>query len=164
AEPADLRPLIARGAKIIGTRTFSKIYGLAGFRLGYAYAPRDLIALLNRVRQPFNVNSVALAAGEAALDDTDWVCRSRETNTSGLAQLAAGFAALGLEAIPSAGNFITVRVGDGAAIFAALQRRGVIVRPMGGYAMPAWVRISVGTAEQNERTLRELANVLPTAA
>jgi histidinol-phosphate aminotransferase len=130
---------------------------LAGFRLGYGYAHRELIALLNRVRQPFNVNALALAAGEAALDDVEWVQRSRATNTAGLAQLAAGFTALGLEFIPSVANFITVRVGDGAAVFLALQKRGVIVRPMAGYAMPEWVRITVGSAEQNERALRELA-------
>jgi histidinol-phosphate aminotransferase len=162
-DPADLRPLMARGRKIVGTRTFSKIYGLAGFRLGYAYAPRELVALLNRVRQPFNVNALALAAGEAALDDTGWVERSRAVNAAGLRQLAVGFDRLGLESIPSVGNFITVRVGDGANVFVTLQRRGVIVRPMAGYAMPAWVRISVGTAEQNERALRELAGVLAAA-
>jgi histidinol-phosphate aminotransferase len=154
--PADLRPLIARGRKIVCTRTFSKIYGLAGLRLGYGFANRELIALLNRVRQPFNVNALALAAGEAALDDHDWVRRSRATNFAGLTQLVEGFSALGLEYIPSIGNFIAVRVGDGAGVFAALQTRGVIVRPMASYAMPEWVRITVGTREQNERILREL--------
>jgi histidinol-phosphate aminotransferase len=162
--PADLRPLIARGRKIVCTRTFSKIYGLAGLRVGYGFAHRDLIALLNRVRQPFNINSIALAAAEAALDDTEWVDRSRATNAAGLAQLAAGFTALDLEYIPSVGNFIAVRVGDGAGVFWALQRRGVIVRPMASYAMPQWVRITVGTDEQNARCLRELsAHVRKTA-
>lgn len=162
-QPADLRPLIAAGRKIICTRTFSKIYGLAGLRLGYGYAPRELIALLNRVRQPFNINAIALAAGEAALDDTEWVRRSRAINTAGLKQLAAGFARLGLEFIPSVGNFITVRVGDGARVFAELQKRGVIIRPMGSYAMPEWVRITVGDESQNARCLRELAGVLAPA-
>jgi len=157
---ADLRPLIARGARIVGTRTFSKIYGLAGFRLGYAYAHRELIALLNRVRQPFNVNAPALAAGEAALDDVAWVQRSCATNAAGLTQLTSGFSALGLEFIPSVGNFVCVRVGDGAGVFGALQKRGVIVRPLAGYAMPAWVRVTVGTAAQNARALEELAAVL----
>jgi histidinol-phosphate aminotransferase len=159
-DAADLRPLIARGRKIICTRTFSKIYGLAGLRLGYGYASRELTALLQRVRQPFNVNAVALAAGEAALDDVAWVRRSRETNAAGLKQLAAGFDALGLEHIPSVANFITLRVGDGAGVFAAMQRRGVIVRPMGSYAMPEWVRVTVGTREQNERLLRELEAIV----
>jgi histidinol-phosphate aminotransferase len=158
--PADLRPLIAAGRKIICTRTFSKIYGLAGLRLGYGYAPRELIALLNRVRQPFNINSIALAAGEAALDDTEWVRRSRAINAAGLTQLAAGFTKLGLEYIPSTGNFITVRVGEGAKVFSELQKRGVIIRPMASYAMPEWVRITVGDEAQNARCLRELTAVL----
>ncbi len=158
--PADLRPLIAAGRKIVCTRTFSKIYGLAGLRLGYGYGPRDLIALLHRVRQPFNINAIALAAGEAALDDTAWVRRSRAINAAGLKQLAAGFARLGLEFIPSTGNFITVRVGEGARVFAELQKRGVIIRPMASYAMPEWVRITVGDETQNARCLRELAAVL----
>lgn len=162
--PADLRPLIARGHKVICLRTFSKIYGLAGLRVGYAYADRELIALVQRVRQPFNVNALALAAGEAALDDAAWVRRSRETNAAGLKQLAAGFARLGLEYIPSLANFVTVRVGNGAGVFAELQRRGVIVRPMGSYAMPEWVRVTVGDAAQNERLLRELAAVAAPAA
>jgi histidinol-phosphate aminotransferase len=156
----DLRPLIAAGRKIICTRTFSKIYGLAGLRVGYGYAPKELIALLNRVRQPFNINAIALAAGEAALDDTEWVRRSREINAAGLKQLAAGFVKLGLEFIPSVGNFIAVRVGEGARVFAEMQKRGVIIRPMGSYAMPEWVRITVGNEQQNERCLRELAAVL----
>ncbi len=116
------------------------------------------------MRQPFNVNALALAAGEAALDDVEWVQRSRAINEAGLAQLSAGFAAHGLECIPSEGNFIAVRVGDGAAVFAALQKRGVIVRPLAGYAMPQWVRVTVGTTEQNERLLRELAVVVRTTA
>lgn len=162
--PPDLRPSIAAGHKVVCLRTFSKIYGLAGLRLGYGYADRELIALLNRVRQPFNVNAVALAAGEAALDDTAWVLRSRAVNAAGLVQLAAGFAALGLEQIPSVANFIAVRVGDGAGVFAALQKQGVIVRPMASYAMPQWVRVTVGDAGQNERLLRELARLVAPAA
>lgn len=158
--PADLRPLIAAGRKIICTRTFSKIYGLAGLRLGYGYGPRELIALLNRVRQPFNINAIALAAGEAALDDVEWVRRSRAINAAGLKQLAAGFSKLGLEFIPSTGNFITVRVGEGGRVFAELQKRGVIIRPMGSYAMPEWVRITVGDDAQNTRCLRELAAIV----
>ncbi len=158
--PPDLRPLLAEGRKVICLRTFSKIYGLAGLRLGYGYAAPGLIALLNRVRQPFNVNSVALAAGEAALGDRAWVERSRASNAAGLARLGAGLAALGLETIPSVANFITVRTGDGARVFRELQHRGVIVRPMAGYGMPEWIRVSVGAPEQNNRLLRELAAVL----
>lgn len=154
--PPDLRRFIAEGYKVICTRTFSKIYGLAGLRLGYGYAAAELITLLNRVRQPFNVNAVALAAGEAALGDHEWVLRSRESNTRGLGQLSEGFHGLNLEFIPSVANFITVRVGDGAGVFEKLQLRGVIVRPMGSYGMAEWIRVSVGTEEQNERALEEL--------
>lgn len=157
--PPDLRPLIAAGRKIICLRTFSKIYGLAGLRLGYGYANADLATLLNRVRQPFNINAVALAAGEAALDDDTWVRRSRQTNASGLAQLSGGFESLGLEYIPSVANFITVRVGNGAKVFSDLQKKGVIVRPLGSYGMSEWVRVSVGTLDQNDRVLRELGNL-----
>jgi len=156
SDAPDLRPLIAVGHKLICLRTFSKIYGLAGLRLGYGYAHPELISMLNSVRQPFNSNAVALAAGEAALDDDEWVRRSRQSNSAGLKQLAGGFSSLGLECIPSVANFITVRVGDGGQVFSVLQERGVIVRPMNGYGMPEWIRVSVGTLEQNDRCLREL--------
>lgn len=154
--PPDLRPLVAAGHKLVCLRTFSKIYGLAGLRLGYAYAPAALIALLNRVRQPFNCNAVALAAAEAALGDARWVRTSRQSNDAGLKKLSGGFLSLGFEYIPSVANFIAARVGDGAKAFVELQKRGVIVRPMGGYSMPEWVRVTVGTPDQNDRCLREL--------
>jgi len=120
--------------------------------------------LLQRVRQPFNVNAIAQAAARAALDDVAWVEQCRAANQAGLAQLAAGFAELGREFVPSDANFILVHVGDGAGVFAALQRRGVIVRPVGAYGLPAWVRVTVGTREQNERLLRELHPLLRQAA
>lgn len=150
----DLRPLIAEGRAVLCTRTFSKIYGLAGLRVGYAYTRPDIAALLQRAREPFNVNALAQTAALAALDDEAFVQRSRETNRAGLAQLAAGCRALGLEPVPSAGNFLLVRVGDGAAVFRFLQARGTIVRPLG--ALPAYVRISVGLPEQNARCLAGL--------
>lgn len=152
----DLRPLIAAGRKIVCLRTFSKIFGLAGLRIGYGYGSPELVTLLQRVRQPFNVNALAQAAARAALDDAAWVERCRASNRAGLAQLAAGLAALGCEFVPSEANFLLVRVGDGAGIFGALQRRGVIVRPVGPYGLPDWIRVTVGTTEQNERLLREL--------
>lgn len=154
--PPDLRPLIARGRKVICLRTFSKIHGLASLRIGYGYASPELAALLQRVRQPFNVNAVALAAARAALDDDAWLDRCRAENRAGLAQLAAGFAALGCHFVPSEANFILVRVGDGAGVFAKLQRRGVIVRPVGPYGLPEWVRVTVGTGAQNQRLIKEL--------
>jgi histidinol-phosphate aminotransferase len=156
----DLRPLIAEGRKVVCLRTFSKIYGLASLRVGYGYADAGIVALLNRVRQPFNVNAIAQAAAVAALDDDAFAATCARQNRAGLAQFEASFDERGLEWVPSVANFILVRVGDGAAVFAALQQRGVIVRPMRSYGMPEWVRITVGTREQNERLLAELSAVL----
>jgi histidinol-phosphate aminotransferase len=150
----DLRPLIARGRPVLCTRTFSKIYGLAGLRVGYGYTRPDIAALLQRARAPFNINAVAQAAAVAALDDADFVRRSREMNRAGLQQLAAGFHELGLEFVPSEANFILVKVPDAAKAFDFLQARGTIVRPFGD--LPGHVRISVGTAPQNERCLANL--------
>ena len=159
-QPPDIRPLIAEGRKVIGLRTFSKIFGLASLRVGYGYASPALAALLNRVRQPFNVNAIGQAAAIAALDDAAFAARNAADNRAGLAQLGAGLRALGLETAPSQANFLLVRVGDGGRVFAALQQRGVIVRPVKPYGLPEWIRVTVGTAGQNERFLRELAAVL----
>ena len=158
--PPDLRPLIAEGRKVICLRTFSKIYGLASLRVGYGYAAPELIALLQRVRQPFNVNAIASAAAVAALDDEEFVIKCRRENRTGLKQLGAGFTQLGREFVPSQGNFILVKVGDGVAVFDALQRQGVITRPVKGYGLPEWLRVTVGTSVQNERLLKTLAGVL----
>lgn len=156
AEPPDLRPLLAEGRKLVGLRTFSKIYGLASLRVGYGYASAELCALLNRVRQPFNVNAIAQAASVAALDDVEFAARCARENRAGLAQLERGFAALKLEYVPSVANFMLVKVGDGMRLFTQLQERGIIVRPVKSYGLPSWLRVTVGTAEQNERLLREL--------
>jgi len=158
-ETADLRPLIQAGRKLICLRTFSKIYGLAALRVGYGYGGAELIGLLNRLRQPFNVNAVGQAAALAALDDHEFVARCVRENRLGLRRLEEGCRALGLETVPSQANFILVKVGDGAAGFAALQRHGVIVRPLQPYGLPEWLRITVGTSEQNERVLAELAGL-----
>jgi len=155
--PPDLRPLIRAGRRIVALRTFSKIFGLASLRVGYGYGGADVIRLLGRVRQPFNVNAIGQAAALAALEDHAFTDHCRRENRVGLVQLENGFRQLGLPIVPSSANFMLVNVGDGAAAFAALQRRGVIVRPVGSYGLPAWVRVTVGTAEQNERLLRELA-------
>jgi histidinol-phosphate aminotransferase len=157
--PPDLRPLIAEGRKVIGLRTFSKIHGLASLRIGYGYAAAELIAIVQRARQPFNVNGVAVAAAIAALDDGEFVARCRRENHAGRAQLGAGFKQLGLEFVPGQGNFLLVKVGDGARVFAALQERGLIVRPVKPYGLPEWVRVTVGTRAQNERLLTALAEV-----
>lgn len=156
----DLRPLIAEGRQVICLRTFSKIYGLASLRVGYGYASADLVALLNRVRQPFNVNAIAQAAAMAALDDTAFAERCARENRAGLAQLEDGFRKLQLEYVPSEANFLMVNVGDGAAVFQDLQRVGLIVRPLRSYALPSWVRITVGSFEQNQRLLLELGKTL----
>jgi histidinol-phosphate aminotransferase len=152
----DLRPLIAEGRKVVCLRTFSKIYGLASLRVGYGYASAEVCALLNRVRQPFNVNAIAQAAALVALDDVEFVEKTARENRAGLAQLERGCREIGLEFVPSAANFMLVRVGDGLRVSDALQRRGLIVRPVKSYGLPEWVRVTVGRSEQNERLLAEL--------
>jgi histidinol-phosphate aminotransferase len=159
AQP-DIRPLIAEGRNVIGLRTFSKIYGLASLRIGYGYSTQELASLLDRVRQPFNVNAVAQAAAVAALGDTEFTRMCAAENRKGRQRLEAGFAALGLAFVPSQANFVLVRVGDGARVSEALQGRGVIVRPVKSYDLPEYIRVTVGTADQNERLLRELASVV----
>jgi histidinol-phosphate aminotransferase len=158
--PPDIRPLIIEGRKVIGLRTFSKIYGLASLRVGYGYASPELAGLLNRVRQPFNVNSIGQAAAVAALDDFEFVQRARSVNAAGRVQLEAGFDALGLKWVPSEANFLLVEVGDGARGFSELQKRGVIVRPMKAYGMSSWLRVTIGTKAQNERLLAGLGEIL----
>ena len=146
----------APGRPLVTVRTFSKIHGLAGLRIGYAIAPAELVSALNRIREPFNVNSLAQVAGLAALDDTDHVERSRRANAEGKRLLLEGFRELGLTSLPSEANFLLVEVGDGCAVTEALLRRGVIVRPMGGYGFSNHVRVTIGTAEENRRFLAAL--------
>jgi histidinol-phosphate aminotransferase len=148
---------LRRHPNLIVTRTFSKAYGLAGLRVGYALAHPSVADIMNRVRQPFNVNSIALAAATAALDDMEFVARSFAENLSGMRQIEEGVRALGLDFIVSFGNFLTVRVGKAGDIFKRLLRRGVIVRPIGGYGLPEHLRVSVGTAAENEKFLAALS-------
>lgn len=149
---------------LVLTRTFSKAYGLAGLRVGYALAYADLADMLNRVRQPFNVNNLALVGAAAALNDTGFLLESKRVNDAGMAQLLAGCQALGLAHIPSYGNFVCIRVATpehaAAAIFQALLRRGVIVRPVGNYGMPEYLRVSIGLPQQNARFLSVLSEIL----
>ena len=159
---ADLRgdsvKWLRRHPNLILTRTFSKAYGLAGLRVGYAFAHPSVADIMNRVRQPFNVNSIALAAATAALDDMEFVARSYAENLRGLRQLEEGSQALGLDFIPSYGNFLTIRVGKAAEVYKRLLRRGVIVRPVGGgYQLPEHLRVTVGTVLENEKFLAALA-------
>lgn len=146
---------------LIITRTFSKAYGLAGLRVGYAVSHPDIANLLNRVRHPFNVNSLGLVAAKAALQDEEYIRKSRELNKQGLQQLANGFERLGLNYIPSVGNFISLNVGDKAAdIYTNLLHEGVIVRPISAYKMPQHLRVSVGLHAENETLLSALAKVM----
>ena len=148
---------LRRHPNLVITRTFSKAYGLAGLRVGYALAHAKVADVMNRVRQPFNVNTIAIAAAVAALDDMEFVAKSFAENLAGLRRLEQGTRELGLEYIPSFGNFITVRVGRAAEIYKRLLKRGVIVRPVAGYELPEHLRVTVGTPEENERFLAALA-------
>jgi len=153
---ADAVKWLKRHPNLIVTRTFSKAYGLAGLRVGYALAHPSVADVMNRVRQPFNVNSLALVAATAALDDMEFVARSFAENLQGMRQLEEGFRGLGLEFIPSHGNFITVRVGKATEVYKRLLRRGVIVRPIAGYGLPEHLRVTIGTAQENEKFLAAL--------
>lgn len=148
-------------SNLIVARTFSKIYGLSGLRVGYAISSPEIADVLNRVRHPFNCNSIALAAAEAALDDEEFLQQSRSVNTAGMAQIVEGLLALKLQYIPSVGNFIAFDCGQNAQpVFDALLREGVITRPLAGYQMPNHLRVSIGLAEENERFLNALNKVL----
>lgn len=152
--------LLARYPNLLVTRTFSKAYGLAALRVGYGVSHPALADLLNRLRQPFNVNSLGLAAARAALADTDHLAAAVAINRAGLMQLSAGLAALGLPYIPSVGNFITFRVPDAADLNQRLLRSGIIVRPVAGYGLPESLRVSVGLPQHNARFLETLGRLL----
>ncbi len=152
--------LLKEFPNLIITRTFSKAYGLAGLRVGYALAAPALADLLNRVRQPFNVNNVALAAAAAALADDAFVAESFVANRRGMEQLVHGIKRLGLEYIVSHGNFLTFKVGDAARVNLALLKQGVIVRPIAGYGLPQHLRVSIGLESENARFLEALEKAL----
>ena len=148
---------------LLVTRTFSKAYGLAGFRIGYGISHKDLADLLNRVRQPFNINSLALSCAEAALDDRTHIERTVSNNRSGMQQLIDAFNSLGLEYIPSAGNFICVDLKrSGREIFNKLLHEGVIVRPVDNYGLPEYLRITIGLEDENKRFITALNKVMNT--
>ena len=150
----------ARRPNVLLMRTFSKIFGLAGLRIGYGIGHPELITALEKVRQPFNINSIAQAGALAALDDAEHTRKTRANNSAGLKFYEEAFRAMKLEFVPSCANFILVRVGDGQRVVEQMQKQGVIVRPMGGYQLGEWIRISVGTPAENERCLETLAAVL----
>lgn len=162
-EPADRAPSAAWTAKyanLVVSRTFSKGYGLAALRVGYGIMDASVADMLNRVRQPFNVNALAQAAAVAALADTAYVDESRALNRAGLRQLEDGLRALGLSFVPSHANFLLVRVGDAAAIYRRLLEQGVIVRPVASYGLPEFLRVTVGLAAENRRFLDATALAL----
>ena len=157
---ADSIGWLSRYPNLVVTRTFSKVYGLAGLRVGYAFADPGVADLMNRVRQPFNVNSISLAAASAALGDTDFVRRSYELNRAGMKQITDGLARLRLEYIPSYGNFVTFRAGNAGAVYDRLLRLGVIVRPIASYGMPEHLRVTVGLESENSKFLACLERAL----
>ncbi len=145
---------------LVISRTFSKAYGLAGLRVGYAFADAQVADMMNRVRQPFNVNSVAQAAAAAALADDAFVRQTHEMNQRGMEQITAGLRQLGLEYIPSCGNFISFHVGDGMKIYRRLLELGVIVRPVANYEMAQYLRVSIGTGPENQKFLAALRQAI----
>ena len=149
---------------LVISRTLSKAYGLAGLRVGFGLADPAVAEVMNRVRQPFNVNQLAMVAACAALDDAEFIAKSREVNARGLEQLKRGFDRLGLAYLPAYGNFITVHVGKADAVYRSLLAEGVIVRPIAGYGMPEHLRVTVGLPEQNARFLAALERALARAA
>ena len=160
ADCADTVSWIARYPNLIVSRTFSKAYGLAALRVGYGVMDATVADLLNRVRQPFNVNALAQAAAVAALADDAYVEESRALNRAGLAQLYAGLHALGIAFLPSHANFVLAHVGEAGRINVALLKQGVIVRPVANYGLPEWLRVTVGLPAENERFLAALARAL----
>jgi histidinol-phosphate aminotransferase len=160
-EYPDSLPWLEKYPNLVITRTFSKAYGLAGFRIGYSICHPDLANLLNRVRQPFNTNTLAQVAALAALDDPEHIATSVEMNTSGMRQLTDGFKEINLSWIPSVANFICVNLEKpGLAVYDKLLYEGVIVRPVANYALPDFLRVTIGTEEENSRFLNALKKVL----
>ncbi len=142
---------IREGRAVVALRTFSKIYGLAGLRVGYGVADKEIISYMHRVRQPFNVNSLAQAAAIAALDDDEHLQKTLKNNREGLRYLFAELGALGYPCVPTHANFFLVKVGDGRAVYQSLLKKGVIVRPMASYNMPEYIRVTVGLPDENRR-------------
>ena len=160
ADRVDAAGWIKDFPNLVVCRTLSKIYGLAGLRIGYALASAEVADLMNRVRQPFNVNNLALAGALAALDDDEFLLASYELNQRGMAQIVAGLERHGLEVIKPHGNFVTFKVGDGAGVNQKLLKQGVIVRPIGGYGLPEWLRVTIGSEPENARFLEALEQAL----
>ncbi|MGI9280980.1 MAG: histidinol-phosphate transaminase [Endozoicomonas sp.] len=160
SEHPDGIALLNQYPNLVVTRTFSKAYGLAGGRVGYSVSSAEIASVLNRLRQPFNVNNLVEAAAVAVLNDEEYLRRSRQVNQDGMAQIEAGFKSMNIEYIPSTGNFITFDAGmDGVECYQRLLKQGVIVRPVANYGMPGHLRVSIGLEEENQRFLEALATV-----
>lgn len=158
-ERAESIKWVADHPNLICVRTFSKIYGLAGLRIGYGVAAPEVANLLNRVRQPFNANNLAIAAAEAALEDAEFVTQSYAANQAGMQQLKYGLDALNVKYLPAHGNFITIKISNANSVNNALLQRGIIVRPLAGYGMANYLRVTVGTAAENTKFLSALKEV-----
>jgi histidinol-phosphate aminotransferase len=158
-DPPDTLKFVRQGRNIVVLRTFSKIHGLAGLRIGYALAAVDLVQVLHKTRQPFNVNSIAQVGALAALEDDEHLRDTKRVIDEGRAYLHEQFAKMRIPFVPGTANFVMVKVGDGHALFEKLLRQGVIVRPLNGYGLSEWVRISVGTMEENEKFIAALKKV-----
>jgi len=158
--PPDTLKFVREGRNVIVLRTFSKIQGLAGLRIGYGLGPPELIEVLQRTRQPFNTNAVAQAAALAGLLDQEHQDKTKRITDEGRDYLQGQFTEMGLEYVPSYANFVLVKVGDGNAVFKAMMQKGVIVRAMAAYKLPEWIRISIGTLEQCQRCIQVLKEVL----
>ncbi len=161
-DPPDTLQYVREGRNVVVLRTFSKIHGLAGLRIGYGVATADLVEVLHKTRQPFNVNSIAQAGALAALEDDAHLRETKRVIDEGRVYLQEQFSEMQIPFVPAVANFVMVNVGDGCAVFKKLLRRKVIVRPLKGYGLSEWVRITVGTMEENKKlitALRELIRV-----
>lgn len=159
-DPPDTLRFVREGRNVIVLRTFSKIHGLAGLRIGYAVSRPDVIDVLHRTRQPFNVNSIAQAGALAALEDDAHLCETKRVIDEGRAYLQEQFAEMRISFVPGVANFLMVNVSDGCAVFDQLLRRKIIVRPLKGYGLPEWIRVSVGTMEENKKLIAALKEVI----
>jgi histidinol-phosphate aminotransferase len=157
---ADTLAWLKKFNNLLITKTFSKAYGLAGLRVGYALGAPGVADLMNRVRQPFNVNSISLTAAAAALKDIEFVKKSFELNQNGMRQITQELRRMGIEFIPSFGNFVSFRLADAAGVYQKLLKAGVIVRPIAGYGMPDYLRVSIGLESENARFLDSLKQAL----
>jgi histidinol-phosphate aminotransferase len=164
SEQADSTAWTSRYPNLVVSHTFTKAHGLAALRIGYGVMDAGVADLLNRVRQPFNVNALAQSAALAALDDVQYVEDSRQLNRQGMRQLEAGLRERGVRFLPSHGNFVMIEVGDAAHAYHALLRQGVIVRPVANYGLPTWLRVTVGTPSENERFLAALSRAMATSS